>query len=140
MNNLTEFCAMKLHIGELVKNKALKKNFSIPDLAKAIPTGKRNMYRLLGETDMLVSQLYKISKALDYDFFKDINPLAETSPLEETTDSKTVVNETEVAYKKAGKEFTIHFEVGYSMEDAENLGAFMMHVDALGEQFGFKLR
>jgi len=134
MNNLYKICAMKMHIGRLIKEKAISMKISVPELATKVPTGRRNMYRILKEDDMLVSQLYRISRALKYDIFKDIKPLEDLNNSE-----LTVLGEEKPIYKKTGKELTIHFDVSYNIDDAENLGAFMMHVDSLGEQFGFRL-
>lgn len=130
---------MDLHVGEIVKKVADKKNISLSDLATSINTGTRNMYKLAGSNDMYVSQLYKISQALGYNFFKDVSNLLEKELNQPIPLDQNLVNETEPVYKKKGKPVTIKFEVQYDIANADSLGRFMMYVDSVADKLGFRI-
>jgi hypothetical protein len=132
-NNFFKICVMEIHIGELIRQTAKEENKSITVLASEIHTGRRNMYKILENNDMMLSQLWKISKSLNYNFFKEFNPVVTSSDAEK---NKSVRKK---AVKGTGQEHTLKFEVKYHMENADKMGAFMMHVHALGEELGFSL-
>ncbi|RZK18291.1 MAG: hypothetical protein EOO86_10610 [Pedobacter sp.] len=137
LNNLFKICLMKMHLGDIIKEKAKERQKSIPDIADYLATGTRNLYKILKENNLKVDELLKISQFLNYNFFKDVQPLK----VADETDLK-IVEESNTNYKKkssGGKELTIRFDVKYNTDNAENLGRFMMHVDAIGEKLGFKL-
>lgn len=130
---------MDLHVGEIVKKVADKKKVSLSDLAISINTGKRNMYKLAGSNDMYVSQLYKISKSLGHNFFKDLSAVLERDLQQPLEMEHALFNEPAPTYKKKGKQVTIKFEVQYDIANADNLGRFMMYVDSVSEKLGFKI-
>ncbi|MCX2473539.1 hypothetical protein OQZ33_04260 [Pedobacter sp. MC2016-05] len=128
---------MKMHLGDIIKEKAKERQKSIPDIADHLATGTRNLYKILKENNLKVDELLKISQFLNYDFFKEVNPLAAKEDVE-----LHLVEDSEIEFreiKTGGKELTIRFDVKYNTENAENLGKFMMHVDAIGDKLGFKL-
>ncbi|MBB2149146.1 hypothetical protein [Pedobacter gandavensis] len=127
---------MEMHIGELIKAKAKERKKSTVELADELGTGRRNMYKILDSNDILVSQLWKLSKMLEFNFFELFNPLhpnGSKGPSEEISKEKSLLN------KNKKHEFTFKIEVKYSMDDANNLGAFVTQVNDIGEQLGFKL-
>lgn len=133
MNNFFKICAMEIHIGELIKQTAKDIDKPISKLASEINTGKRNMYQILERNDMMVSQLWNISKSLNYNFFQEFHPIVTQGDQVEGGLRKTA------DHKSEGKEYTLKVEFKYHMEDADQIGKFLMHVDALGEKLGFKL-
>ena len=58
------------NIGEIVKQKLEEKERSISWLAKKIPCDRSNLYKMLQKFHIPSNTLRRISKILDYDFFK----------------------------------------------------------------------
>ncbi|MBO4232293.1 MAG: hypothetical protein J5862_03540 [Bacteroidales bacterium] len=59
------------HIGKLVKAKLDEQGRKIAWLAKQINCTRENMYKLFRRNSVNTELLFKLSKALDHDFFKD---------------------------------------------------------------------
>jgi predicted transcriptional regulator len=77
----------KLDIGKLVLQKLKEKERSIAWLAKKIPCDRSNLYKMLQKLHIPNNMLWRISKILDYDFFKHYS-----TDLQE--DNKNINNET----------------------------------------------
>lgn len=63
------FVFMKIHIGEKIKEKAYELRIGTTELAKAVNTSKQNIYGIYKRESIDTALLYKISKALNFDFF-----------------------------------------------------------------------
>lgn len=60
---------MKIHIGEKIKVRAKELRIGPTELGKAISTSKQNIYGIYKRESIDTALLYKICKALKYDFF-----------------------------------------------------------------------
>jgi len=65
----TNFVLMKVHIGEKIKNRAIELRIGTTELAKMVNTSKQNIYGIYKRESVDSALLYKLSKALKYDFF-----------------------------------------------------------------------
>mgnify|MGYP002622062986 CR=1 FL=1 len=70
MEKETQMQNEKFHIGELIKNELAKQGRSITWLAEQINCTRENLYKLFKSPWINTHTLFKIGKALDYDFFK----------------------------------------------------------------------
>lgn len=59
-----------VHIGNKIKDVLAKKRISIKEFADKIGITRQYAYHLLEKDDMNLSQLVKISKTLEHDFFQ----------------------------------------------------------------------
>lgn len=59
-----------IHIGELIKNKMDEIGMTSAELGRRIDTSRQNTARLLKLKSLDSEQLFKIGKALNYNFFK----------------------------------------------------------------------
>jgi transcriptional regulator with XRE-family HTH domain len=64
-----------VHIGKLIKAELKKKRFSVAEFAKTINTDRNNVYHIFKRKSIDTDLLYKISIALEYNFFLEYNPL-----------------------------------------------------------------
>jgi len=60
----------KIDIGVLINQKLKEKERSVAWLAKKIPCDRSNLYRMLQKPNISDHLLWRISKILEYDFFK----------------------------------------------------------------------
>jgi transcriptional regulator with XRE-family HTH domain len=60
---------MKVNIGEKIKNRAIELRIGTTELAKIVNTSKQNIYGIYKRESIDSALLYKLSKALKYDFF-----------------------------------------------------------------------
>ena len=58
------------HLGKMIKAELTRQGRSITWLAKQIDCTRENLYQLFRSPWLHTYTFYKISKALDYDFFK----------------------------------------------------------------------
>lgn len=79
-----------MHIGQLIEKVFNERKISKAELGRRINTSRQNVSALFNRADMDVKQLFTISKALDYDFFKHFR-------INEQTED--VTGETEVSIK-----------------------------------------
>ncbi len=63
------FVFMKTHIGEKIKERAKELRIGTTELAKLVNTSKQNIYGIYKRESIDTTLLYKISKALNFDFF-----------------------------------------------------------------------
>jgi hypothetical protein len=119
---------MDIHIGKEIENVANKRNTSAAVLGEEINTGRRNVYQIFSKPDINVSQLWKISEALKFNFFELFHPVI--------AEGVHVMNEPQAEYQK---KLTVNFNVEYPLSKASELGTFIMHVHAIAEKMGFKM-
>jgi predicted transcriptional regulator len=62
----------QIHIGNLIKKQVEEQNLSITDFAKKIHCVRENVYYIFNSPSMDINRLEQISKALNYDFIKEI--------------------------------------------------------------------
>lgn len=138
-----KLCAMKIHIGDRIKEVAAKRKKSIAELANDVNTGRRNMYTLLTKDDMLISQLWDISQSLDYNFFREYFPvnskIEEIRSVEEDALLEAGAEYGEEKVKKKGKEITVNVAIKYNVNDPDNLGIFIRSMNKIAEKLGVKL-
>ena len=76
---LTNYCnkmTNDLHIGKVIKQKLKEQDRSIAWLAKQLSYDRGNLSRILQYTDIHSSVLRRITKILNYDFFKHFSASA----------------------------------------------------------------
>lgn len=119
---------VQIQLGNRIDNLRRKKDISVEEIAEVMGTTTRNVYSLLKKNDMWISQLWTLSEKLDYNFFDLLKPAV-------TKNSTPDLSESNIGEDK----HVIHFDVTYSREVMDKLGIFMLHVNALADEMGFKL-
>lgn len=61
-----------IHVGEIVAEVMYQKHVSKQDFADEIGTDRSNVYRILKKDSIETNQLYRISKNLKHNFFRDL--------------------------------------------------------------------
>ena len=61
-----------VHVGEMVAEVMYQKHISKYDFADRIGTDPSNVYRILKKDSLEINQLYRYSKELNHNFFKDL--------------------------------------------------------------------
>lgn len=61
-----------VHVGELVAEVMYQQHISKQDFADAICTDRSNVYRILKKDSIETNQLFRYSKELNHNFFKDL--------------------------------------------------------------------
>ncbi len=120
---------VQIQLGNRIDNLRRKKNISVEEIAEAMGTTTRNVYTLLKKNDMWISQLWTLSEQLDYNFFDLLKPAVTKNATPELSESSI-----------GKEEHRIQFDVTYPTEVMDKLGVFMLHVQALADEMGFKLR
>lgn len=59
-------------VGKTVENEMLKQGVRKQDFAKQVGTDRRNLYRILKKDSLETEVLYRYSKALNHNFFRDL--------------------------------------------------------------------
>lgn len=59
------------HIGKIIKHELAKQGRTAVWLAKQVNCTPENLYKVFNQQWITMPLLFKISKALDYDFFKE---------------------------------------------------------------------
>ena len=59
------------HIGKIIKHELARQGRTAVWLAKQVNCTPENLYKVFNQQWVTMPLLYKISKALDYDFFKE---------------------------------------------------------------------
>ncbi|MBR5433763.1 MAG: helix-turn-helix domain-containing protein [Bacteroidales bacterium] len=62
-----------IHIGKIIQDKLREQGRSASWLAKQIPCSRNNLYRIFSNPSINTDLLSRISKVLDYNFFKHFN-------------------------------------------------------------------
>ncbi len=78
-----------VNIGKIIKAELKKKRFSVAEFAKIINTDRNNVYHIFKRKSIDTDLLYKISIALEYNFFLEYNPLNSLNTLS-NDDSKEI--------------------------------------------------
>lgn len=73
-NKKEEKCpkALFVHVGELVAEVMYQQHVSKTDFAARIATDPSNVYRILKKESIETNQLYRYSKELNHNFFRDL--------------------------------------------------------------------
>ncbi|MBR6775639.1 MAG: XRE family transcriptional regulator [Bacteroidales bacterium] len=61
----------ELHIGKLIKSELSRQGRSITWLSTQVNCSRENLYKVFRRSWIYTDLLFEISKALDYDFFKE---------------------------------------------------------------------
>lgn len=61
-----------VHVGKMVAIEILKQKKRKSDFAKKVGTDRRNLYRILKKTSLETDLLYRYSKELEHNFFRDL--------------------------------------------------------------------
>lgn len=67
---------METKIGSLIKEYLYREHLSIKELSDRAGLSKSNIYMYLRRNDMPVSLLYRISKAVNHNFFQYLTPVS----------------------------------------------------------------
>ena len=70
MKHKNDTATDNFHLGNMIKAELSRQGRSITWLARQIDCTRENLYQLFRSPWLHTHTLYKISKALDYDFFK----------------------------------------------------------------------
>ena len=62
-----------LHIGQMIRAVLKSKKATVTDLAAKINTTRTNMHKILRKDNIDIKLLFRISNALEHDFFEDIS-------------------------------------------------------------------
>lgn len=68
-----------IHVGEMVAEVMYQQHVSITEFADRICTDRSNMYRILKKDSIETNQLYRYSKELNHNFFRDLSEEFERS-------------------------------------------------------------
>ena len=60
----------KVHIGRMIQQELMRQGRTVTWFAKNLPCDRSNVYKMFHNESMDVSQLMRISKMLNFDFFK----------------------------------------------------------------------
>ncbi|MBO4613939.1 MAG: XRE family transcriptional regulator [Bacteroidales bacterium] len=60
----------EIHIGRIIQAKLKEQGRSVVWLAKQIPCTREHLYKIFAKPDINTAMLQRISKILDYNFFK----------------------------------------------------------------------
>ena len=71
MNKTNTLKEPSFHIGQLIKNELYNQGRSISWLANQVGCTRENFYKIMRRDWIYTDMLFKISYALDHDFFKD---------------------------------------------------------------------
>jgi len=63
----------EIHIGKNIKNRMKEEGRSANWLAKKLSCNRANIYKIYEKSDINIVRLLQISRALNYNFFNDIN-------------------------------------------------------------------
>lgn len=61
-----------VHVGEMVAEVMYQQHVSKQEFAEAIGTDRSNVYRILKKDSIETDQLFRYSKELNYNFFRDL--------------------------------------------------------------------
>lgn len=61
-----------VHVGEMVAEVMYQQHISKHDFAESIGTDRSNVYRILKKDSIETNQLYRYSKELKHNFFRDL--------------------------------------------------------------------
>jgi len=73
MANNEQTSSTELHLGQLVKAELARQGRTAVWLAKQVDCTPENLYKFFHTQWPTLHLLFKISKALDHDFFKDVS-------------------------------------------------------------------
>jgi len=65
----------EIHIGMKIREKMKEEGRSVSWLAKKLNCNRSNIYKIYEKSNMDMTQLLRISRILNYDFFNDISEL-----------------------------------------------------------------
>jgi|SRR5690606_33628408 len=106
-------------------------------LANQINTGRRNIYALFNREDISTDQLYKISKALNINFFEIYNDnlRAELGPatppgMEDPEKKPLILGE---------QTMMIQFSVKFPLSSAKGFEEFVKNLNKTAEEHGFSI-
>lgn len=104
---------MKIHIGEKIKEIFESRGMKISEFASRINTVRQNVYKIFKKRDINTERLLKISKVLDYDFFRHyINENLAFNQSDQFTEAKRIEMELEIETLKSNVE-TLSKEIEY---------------------------
>ena len=72
MNGEEKSRCLFVHVGEMVAEVMYQQHISKAEFAERIGTDRTNVYRILKKDSMETNQLYRYSKALNHNFFRDL--------------------------------------------------------------------
>ena len=61
-----------VHVGEMVAEEMYRRHISKAEFAESIGTDRSNVYRILKKDSIEINQLYRFSKELNHNFFRDL--------------------------------------------------------------------
>ena len=65
----------EIHIGKRIQEKMKEERRSVSWLAKELSCTKANVYKIYDKSDIDIVRLFQVSRALNYDFFKDLSAM-----------------------------------------------------------------
>lgn len=91
---------LMVHIGKLIKKQLELKKLSVAEFAQKINTNRNNVYDIFKRTSIDTELLYKISIILNFDFFKELNPLEDIKEDEKLLNAEWLTIQFEKLNKK----------------------------------------
>jgi len=62
-----------MHIGEKIQEVLREKRIPVSEFARLVHSDRSNMYRILSRESIDTSILYRYSRVLNYNFFRDLS-------------------------------------------------------------------
>ena len=81
MNKTDKMKKNEVHIGNLIQQKMKESSFTVTEFAKRINKTRENAYNIFKRQSIDTELLSKISKVLNYDFFKHFKEREELSDI-----------------------------------------------------------
>lgn len=69
LNKISQIVNMSLHIGKEIRKKAKELKISVTELSERIHSSRQNVYDIFDRSSIDTDLLYRISEALNFDFF-----------------------------------------------------------------------
>ncbi|HVW97543.1 MAG TPA: hypothetical protein VHA56_16335 [Mucilaginibacter sp.] len=121
---------MALHIGKEIERKFQESGFKIGYFAEQINTGERNVYSIFSRKDISADMLARISKTLDFNFFR----LYEQN-------LPSLANDPQVQYEKVSSQITVGINItALPGIFYENFGSLMRELVTQGKKYGFTIK
>lgn len=121
---------MTVHIGKEIEKIFQESGLKIGHFADRINTGERNVYSIFNRKDISADMLAKISRVLDFDFFK---------LYQDQLDG--LLKEPEVPYRRAIDEISLTITVTGPLDHYyEHFADLLRELISTSGKFGFKLK
>lgn len=121
---------MKVHIGKEIEKKFQQSGLKITSFAETINTGERNVYTIFKREDINAELLFKISEALNFDFF---------SLYQNRFPAGNIFKESQEDYVKKENRISINLTLSIFKSNLSSLSDFINDITPLANKNNIKL-